>query len=123
MDKGEETRARLRHDPVAKAPKGMPSRVSRGDRRGGGGEWDELLITLALGLLVAPLAADAQPSAKVPRIGFLRPRLVSPCRTDSFAQGLRELGYVEGQNSEHPVAGDPSRPLPRDGRPAGHQCG
>src|SRR5262249_40211766 len=34
---------------------------------------------------------------KVPRIGFLRPVLVSPCRNDFFAQGLRELGYVEGR--------------------------
>src|SRR6266850_337507 len=55
-----------------------------------------LLVTLALGLLMASLAAAAQPSAKVPRIGFLRPSLVSPRRTESFAQGLRELGYVEG---------------------------
>src|SRR5262247_1710810 len=55
-----------------------------------------LLVTFAFGLLVAPLAAHAQPSAKVPRIGFLRPSPASPCRTESFAQGLRELGYVEG---------------------------
>jgi putative tryptophan/tyrosine transport system substrate-binding protein len=54
------------------------------------------LITLVL--LVAPLAAHAQPAGKVPRIGFLRPSLASPCRTESFAQGLRELGYVEGHN-------------------------
>jgi putative tryptophan/tyrosine transport system substrate-binding protein len=57
-----------------------------------------LLMTLALGLLVAPLAAEAQPPAKVPRIGFLRASPASPCRLDSFAQGLRELGYVEGHN-------------------------
>jgi ABC-type uncharacterized transport system substrate-binding protein len=57
-----------------------------------------LLVTLAVGLLMAPLAAAAQPSAKMPRIGFLRPSLASPCRTDAFAQGLRELGYVEGHN-------------------------
>ena len=54
-----------------------------------------LIVTLTLGLLVAPLAADAQPAEKVPRIGFLRPSLASPCRTDAFAQGLRALGYVE----------------------------
>jgi hypothetical protein len=34
----------------------------------------------------------------VPRIGFLRPNLVSPCRFDAFAEGLHELGYVEGHN-------------------------
>jgi putative tryptophan/tyrosine transport system substrate-binding protein len=57
-----------------------------------------IIVTIALSLLWAPLAAHAQPSAKVPRIGFLRPSLVSPCCIDSFAQGLRELGYVEGRN-------------------------
>src|SRR5262245_9238647 len=55
-----------------------------------------LVVTLVLLTLWAPLAAHAPPSAKVPRIGFLRPSLASPCRTDAFAQGLRELGYVEG---------------------------
>jgi putative tryptophan/tyrosine transport system substrate-binding protein len=55
-----------------------------------------IIVTMALSLLWAPLAAHAQPAAKVPRIGFLRPSPVSPCRTESFAQGLRELGYVEG---------------------------
>src|SRR5215475_12001640 len=55
-----------------------------------------IIVTIALSLLWAPLAPHAQPAAKVPRIGFLRPSLVSPCRTESFAQGLRELGYVEG---------------------------
>jgi putative ABC transport system substrate-binding protein len=45
-----------------------------------------------------PLTAHAQQPAKVPRIGFLRPNLVSPCRSDAFAQGLHDLGYVEGQN-------------------------
>jgi hypothetical protein len=30
-----------------------------------------LLATLALGLLVAPLAAEAQPTGKVARIGYL----------------------------------------------------
>jgi putative ABC transport system substrate-binding protein len=55
-----------------------------------------IIVTMALSLLWAPLAAHAQPAAKVPRIGFLRPSLVSPCRTEAFAQGLRELGYVEG---------------------------
>jgi putative tryptophan/tyrosine transport system substrate-binding protein len=54
------------------------------------------LVILTLSFLVVPLAAEAQPSAKVPRIGFLRPSLASPCRTDAFAQGLRELGYMEG---------------------------
>jgi putative ABC transport system substrate-binding protein len=53
------------------------------------------IVLLILDLLVAPLAAHAQQPAKVPRIGYLRPNLVPPCRNNSFAEGLRELGYVE----------------------------
>lgn len=57
------------------------------------------LVTLALGLLVAPLAAEAQPTAKSPRIGVLfgtTPASEAP-RVEAFRQGLRDLGYVEGQ--------------------------
>jgi hypothetical protein len=32
-----------------------------------------LIVPLALGFLVAPLAAEAQPPTKVPRIGYLSP--------------------------------------------------
>jgi putative ABC transport system substrate-binding protein len=53
------------------------------------------IITLTLSLLVASLAAEAQQPTKVPRIGFLFPNLVSLCRSNAFAQGLRELGYEE----------------------------
>jgi putative tryptophan/tyrosine transport system substrate-binding protein len=40
------------------------------------------------------------PPTKVPRIGFLSPRPLSvpPYRLVAFRQGLRELGYVDGQN-------------------------
>src|ERR1700730_16153042 len=52
------------------------------------------------GLLAAPLAAEAQPAGKVPRIGFLSVTSPSdrPPLLDAFRQGLRELGWVEGQN-------------------------
>ena len=57
-------------------------------------------LSLALVLLVAPLAADAQPPAKIPRIGLLMP--VSPdtaaINIEAFRQGLRDLGYVEGRS-------------------------
>jgi len=50
-------------------------------------------------LLAAPLAAEAQQAAKVPRIGFLFFGSLGPSRElDAFRQGLRELGYAEGQN-------------------------
>jgi len=58
------------------------------------------LRTLSAGLLAAPLAAEAQQAGRVPRIGFLS--LTSPSDRppllDAFRQGLRELGWVEGQN-------------------------
>ena len=48
-------------------------------------------------LLAAPLAARAQQATKVPRIGFLV-FTSSETRYRGFQQGLRDLGYVEGQN-------------------------
>src|SRR3979409_2019537 len=55
--------------------------------------------TLAGGLLAAPLAAEAQQAAKVPRIGYLGPTLAAnPHMIEAFLQGLHDLGYVEGRN-------------------------
>ena len=56
------------------------------------------LGTLTGGLLAAPLAAEAQPAGKVPRIGFLQPGPSLPGRFEAFRQGLRDLGYVEDKN-------------------------
>ena len=42
--------------------------------------------------------AEAQAPAKVPRIGFLHVGSPDNPRTPGFRQGLREVGYVEGQN-------------------------
>ena len=58
-----------------------------------------LSLTLAVALLAAPLAADAQRPTNIPRIGFLTavPLSVMSARTEAFRQGLRELGYVEGK--------------------------
>jgi putative tryptophan/tyrosine transport system substrate-binding protein len=58
-----------------------------------------LVVILALVLLTVPLAADAQPAGKVWRIGMLFGSVgpESPWGV-SFRQGLRELGYIEGQN-------------------------
>ncbi len=60
-----------------------------------------MVALLALALLAAPLAAEAQPAGKVYRIGLLRADgPVSTWRSSyrSFLEGLRELGYVEGTN-------------------------
>jgi ABC-type uncharacterized transport system substrate-binding protein len=58
------------------------------------------LCGLTLGMLSAPLTAEAQP-AKISRIGILTtgdPRSSPPANWKGFLQGLRESGYVEGQN-------------------------
>jgi putative ABC transport system substrate-binding protein len=58
-----------------------------------------LLIILALSRLLAPLAGDAQPPAKISKIGILSPAAEpSTLLFEAFRRGLRELGYVEGQN-------------------------
>ena len=51
-------------------------------------------------LLAAPLAAAAQQAGKVHRIGYLTAGSVTanPHVLEAFRQGLRELGWVEGQN-------------------------
>jgi len=59
-----------------------------------------LIVTLALGILAAPLAADAQQPARGHQIGYLISG--SPAfwanRVEALRIGLRDLGYVEGKN-------------------------
>jgi putative ABC transport system substrate-binding protein len=61
-----------------------------------------VFVTFAVTLLVVPLAAEAQQAVKIPRIGFLSwmspPDPGRPRGHAAFLQGLRELGWVEGQN-------------------------
>lgn len=59
-----------------------------------------LIAIFVLPILVAPLAADAQPAAKVPQIGFLslRPPDATALFFEVFRHSLREMGYAEGQN-------------------------
>ena len=60
----------------------------------------QFIIGSTLGLLAAPLAARAQQAGKVPRIGWLG----GPTRESAepfvrvFRRGLKDLGWVEGQN-------------------------
>jgi ABC-type uncharacterized transport system substrate-binding protein len=53
----------------------------------------------AMAFVLAPLAGEAQQAGKVWRIGVLglRSRVLN-ANFDAFRQGLREFGYVEGQN-------------------------
>jgi len=61
-----------------------------------------LVAMLATGLLTAPLAAEAQQTGRVSRIGVLAAQ--SPAASAGstpivfLRQGLRELGYIDGQN-------------------------
>ncbi len=54
--------------------------------------------TLTGGLLAAPLGGEAQQAGKVYRIGYISPGSGPDALTETFRQGLREFGYVEGQN-------------------------
>src|SRR5689334_13272246 len=53
-------------------------------------------------VLAAPVAAEAQQTATIPHVGVLFPTSLSDRRTahflDAFREGLRALGYAEGQN-------------------------
>jgi len=54
----------------------------------------EFITLLGGGAVAWPLAARAQQPAKVPRIGIIDDAPI----WDYFRQGLRDLGYVHGQN-------------------------
>ncbi len=57
------------------------------------------LFAIVLALTLVGARAEAQQSKKVPRIGFLGASSASfhSARIETFRQGLRELGYVEGK--------------------------
>ena len=58
---------------------------------------DRLAFVTGLGaLLAAPLAAEAQPTGRVWRVGILAS--ANPRVYDNTAEELRKLGYVPGQN-------------------------
>ena len=59
-----------------------------------------LVAIFTIALLAAPLTAGAQQAPKAPRIGVLHPGAPAAASqlVAAFKQGLREHGYVEGQN-------------------------
>src|SRR5262245_15636864 len=61
-----------------------------------------LILLVAVAVLVVPLTGEAQQTPSLPRIAFLGTSSLSDPRAaryvGAFQQGLRELGYVEGQN-------------------------
>ena len=60
--------------------------------------WSSILV--AATLLAVAVIAEAQQPKKIPRIGYFQapPASAVAARTEAFRQGLRELGYVEGNN-------------------------
>jgi putative ABC transport system substrate-binding protein len=57
-----------------------------------------LMVTLAVGLLAAPLAPEAQQTSKVARIGYLSSHSPERFRVEVFRQALLKFGWVESQN-------------------------
>ena len=64
-------------------------------------------ITLLGGAAAWPLAARAQAPRNIPRLCFLTfdPSTLQSNRFDAFFQGLRDLGYANGQNTRHTCTG------------------
>ena len=60
----------------------------------------KLILIMAVCILNAPLAGEAQPARKVYRVGYLSTQSPSAeaAHLDAFRQALRDLGYVDGQN-------------------------
>ncbi len=71
-------------------------------------------LAAAVFLVLAPLAAQAQRAESVPRIGFLHQGHGGKAIpvVSGFRQGLREVGYAEGQNItvEYRFAKSPQKP-------------
>src|SRR5215470_8105739 len=59
-----------------------------------------LAVVLAVGLVLALLAAEAQQTGKLPRIGIVTPGTAANTQHlfEAFRQGMRERGYIEGQH-------------------------
>jgi putative ABC transport system substrate-binding protein len=57
-----------------------------------------ILRLLVLAALVTPFTAEAQPAGRLPRVGVIWEGATLPSSAAGFGQGLRELGYTEGQN-------------------------
>jgi putative ABC transport system substrate-binding protein len=56
------------------------------------------LVAFMTALLLAASPAEAQPAAKVYRVGYLALNAPPNPFYEAFVAGLRELGYAEGQN-------------------------
>jgi putative tryptophan/tyrosine transport system substrate-binding protein len=59
--------------------------------------WLSRLLVLLIVFAVC-IPVEAQQAKKVPRIGILKTGVPSDINVAAFRQGLRDLGYIEGQN-------------------------
>jgi len=58
-----------------------------------------IVLSVVFGLiLVCHYPVEAQQPTKVRKIGFLSQAGIFPVNFETFRQGMRELGYIEGQN-------------------------
>jgi putative ABC transport system substrate-binding protein len=55
-------------------------------------------LVVVVSILAPVVVAQAQPAGKTPRIGVLSAGPANPHIIEAFGKGLRDLGYVEGQN-------------------------
>jgi hypothetical protein len=58
-----------------------------------------LSIFLSIAVAVVGAMAGAQETKRIPRIGYLSLAARPSPRDEAFVQGLRELGWIDGQNS------------------------
>ena len=72
-----------------------PFRISDGEFR----NWPTVILalTLAFSRVAGPRAAEAQQPPKVPCVGYLSPASDATL-LEAFRRGLRDLGWVDGQN-------------------------
>lgn len=58
----------------------------------------KIVVVLAAAILASVQSAEAQKPAKIPTVGYLISAAGVSAQYEAFRQGLRDLGYVEGQN-------------------------
>src|SRR4030095_12899963 len=77
------------------------------------------LLMIVWGIVLAPLAAEAQAPTTVARVVWMSRGgpTAKDANMDAFRQGMRELGYVEGQSFvlEPRYAGGKSELMPEQG--------
>jgi putative tryptophan/tyrosine transport system substrate-binding protein len=67
------------------------------------------ILAFVLAIVLNPATADAQSSGKIPRVAFLAPQSRPTGRVEAFRLGLRDLGYIDGQNIKFEYRGHEDR--------------